>query len=335
MKVSLATRVGDLAEEQIVAILRQSYPAGEHPTEVENDDAAVITVTPGLRLVTSSDMLIEHEDFVFPEFSAYDVGWKTAAVNLSDIGAMGAQPTGLVMALGLGHDATVADLIGYARGVRDAVDELAPQVSIWGGDLSHARLFTSQATSYGEVAEPVTRGGALLGDVVAYAGLLGFAAAGLRILMGERTDDPDLRGLERTGAIQHAVDAQLRPHPPVSLGARAAAYGAHSLIDVSDGLARDAARIAAASDVTLDFVSGALAGRCADLGWTRHTLGVDPWELVMAGGEDFGLLGTFAADAALPEGFEAVGTVIERGEHGVLLSGRPTEYLGFDHFRHS
>ncbi|GAA3937495.1 thiamine-phosphate kinase [Pseudoclavibacter caeni] len=332
MKVSLGTRLDELAEEQLVAILRQAYPTGAHPTEVADDDAAVATIARGSRLVTSTDLLVEHEDFVLPEFTPYDVGWKTAAVNLSDIAAMGARPTGLLMTLGIPRDRTVADLVGWGRGVRDAVATLAPGVSVWGGDLSASRLVISAATSTGEVEIPVTRAGAEPGDVVAYAGRLGFAAAGLRILLGERAGDPDLRGLERTGTIREAIDAQLRPRPPIALGAAAAVAGVHALIDVSDGLARDGARLARSSGVTLDLVSGALAGRCADLGWARHTLNIDPWELVMAGGEDYGLLAVFAPDARPPEGFEVLGAVVERGEHGVLLSGRPTEYLGFDHF---
>lgn len=332
MKVSLSTQLSELSEEQIIAILRTSYPKGDNPTEIDNDDAAVVSVPVEARLATSSDVLIENEDFVFPEFSAYDVGWKTAAVNLSDIGAMGSTPTGLLVTLGINRRSTVAELVGYARGVREAVARISPEVSIWGGDLSNSALMISQATSYGVVTNPISRSGAQVGDVIAYAGQLGYAAAGLRILVGQRDRSAELQGVERTGIVERAVEAQLRPTPPVALGAVAAAAGAHAMIDVSDGLARDGARIGLASEVTLDFASSALSGHCAELGWVRHTLNVDPWELVMAGGEDFGLLATFAKGANLPAGFEVIGEVVPRGEHGVLLSGRQTEYLGFDHF---
>ena len=110
------------------------------------------------------------------------------------------------------------------------------------------------------------------------------------------------------------VAAQLAPEPPVSAGVVAAVAGATAMLDVSDGLARDARRIAEASGVDLDFDGSSLG---PDL------------RVALAGAEDHGLLATFPADATVPEPFEVVGRVVP-GRGAILVDGRPVGADGWD-----
>jgi thiamine-monophosphate kinase len=124
-------------------------------------------------------------------------------------------------------------------------------------------------------------------------------------------------------ASRQGVERQLRPRPPIALGPVAADAGATAMMDVSDGLALDAGRMADASDVTIGF-DGAAIDALAFGGRRSRAL---------AGGEDHGLLAAFPADLPLPDGFRRIGTVVARGEHGVLLDGTPIPPSGWDPYR--
>ena len=156
------------------------------------------------------------------------------------------------------------------------------------------------------------------GDVLAHAGARGDAARGLALLFDEGTDaagEPDpARAADVRARHPRLVGAQLAPEPPVSAGVVAALAGATAMLDVSDGLARDARRIAEASGVDLDFVGAALG---PDL------------RVALAGAEDHGLLATFPAGAPVPAPFEVVGSVVA-GDGGVLVDGRPVGADGWD-----
>src|SRR5690606_8563978 len=128
-----------------------------------------------------------------------------------------------------------------------------------GGDLSRAPVLMAAVTALGdfEGRRPVTRSGARPGDVIAYAGELGLSALGLRVLFAQPGATPDdLVALRERHPIE--IRAHLTPRPPVELGASAALAGATAMLDVSDGLALDGARIARASGVTLDFSTSQL-----------------------------------------------------------------------------
>ena len=155
---------------------------------------------------------------------------------------------------------------------------------------------------------------------MAVAGELGLAAHGLAVLFGrfrEGETPVPVDSHRLADGESAAVSAQLRPAPPIGLGPVAAIAGATAMMDVSDGLALDAGRMAAASDVTIDL--------------TRTALGDDP-ERALTGGEDHALLATFPSDA-LPPGFRAIGVVRERGSEGVLCDGQSADAAGWDPYR--
>ncbi|HEU0256790.1 MAG TPA: thiamine-phosphate kinase [Microbacteriaceae bacterium] len=294
---ALAETVAQLGEEAVLRRLTPLLPVSGAASLGIGDDAAVVAAPDG-RFVVTTDMMVEGPDFRTAWSTPFDLGWKAAATNLSDVAAMGARPSALVVALAVAPDTALRRLEDFARGLAAACLALAPSCGVVGGDLSTSVTHTITVTALGDLEgrAPVTRAGARPGDVVAYCGELGLAGRGLRLLFEQGVDGngrPDrsraegLRRLHRT-----LIDAQLRPAPPIASGPVAARAGAHAMMDVSDGLAKDARRLARASGVSVIF--------------DREALGDDP-EMAMRGGEDHGLLATFAPTAPLPEGFRRLG----------------------------
>jgi thiamine-monophosphate kinase len=304
--------VGELSEGAVLRGILERLD--ESSAEVgPGDDAAVIATADG-RVVASVDTLVHGPDFRLAWSGAFDLGYKAAAVNLADIAAMGATPTALLVALAMPDDTRLSFVTGLADGLRAACDELAPGCAVEGGDLTVSDTLTIAVTALGALAgrAPVRRSGARPGDVVAVAGSLGRADRGLRLLFERFTDADgapvpvDERAL--TAGEREDVRAQLRPVPPIALGAAAADAGATAMMDVSDGLVLDASRLAAASRVSLSLESTALGPDVV---------------AALTGGEDHALLATFPSLGAVAPGFRPIGTVLERGEHPVLVDGAP------------
>jgi thiamine-monophosphate kinase len=164
--------------------------------------------------------------------------------------------------------------------------------------------------------------------VLAHAGVLGHSAAGLALLSAGVVTG------EVPAALDPFVAGYLRPAPPLALGITANDAGASAMLDVSDGLLRDAGRIAAASGVALDLSSAALEPAVAALRPAAAVLGDHAAALrwVRSGGEDHGLLATFPPGAALPEGFRSIGSVTVGA--GVTIDSQVSGAdVGWDHFR--
>jgi len=282
------------------------------------DDAALVAAADG-RVVASTDVLTEGVHFRLDWSTPEHVGRKAIAVNMADIAAMGAVPTALLVGLACPRTTTTEVAEGLAAGMwREAVLAGAGLV---GGDVVTAKEIVISVTALGDLEgrEPVTRGGALPGDVVAVAGRLGWAAAGLAALG---------RGLRTPRAF---VDAHRRPQPPYRAGPEAARLGVTAMIDVSDGLIQDLGHVAAASRVRVELDAAAfeVPEQMAELG---TALGADPLDWVLAGGEDHALVATFPAEVALPGLWRVVGRVLPGV--GVTVDGRPwTSAAGWEHFR--
>lgn len=312
--------LSDLGEAEILRAILARLPEGAHTLLGPGDDAAVIAAPAG-SVVATTDTLVDGPDFRLAWSSGYDLGWKAAAVNLADVAAMGARPTALLVALALPQDLPLSFVEQLADGFREACEALAPGCAVVGGDLTASTGLTIAVTALGDLSGPaVTRAGARAGDVVAVAGELGLAAQGLSVLFARFSDGGVARPIEPAAlgeGERAAVSAQLRPQPPVGLGPVAARAGATAMMDVSDGLALDARRLADASGVTLALDGGAL--------------GSDP-ERALRGGEDHALLATFPGDA-LPPGFRPIGRVLERGAEALLCDGEPVTATGWDPYR--
>ncbi|MFD5214701.1 thiamine-phosphate kinase [Microbacterium sp. NPDC058345] len=318
--------IGDISEGRVLrAILSRTEPAAQAIVG-PGDDAAVIAAASG-SVVATTDTLVHGPDFRLAWSSGYDLGWKSAAVNLADIAAMGAAPTALLVALAVPRDTRLSFVTAMADGLRDACAALSPGCAVVGGDLTVSDVLTIAVTALGDLGgrRAVTRSGARQGDVIALAGELGAAAAGLSVLFGRFRDGDRPVPVDRSALDARqlqALQAQLRPTPPIGLGPVAAAAGATAMMDVSDGLGLDAARMADASGVTLALDGSALDALVFAGDRARG----------VAGGEDHGLLATFPA-GVLPPGFRALGVVTERGVAGVLVDGDPIADAGWDPYR--
>lgn len=278
------------------------------------DDAAVLDVPAGERLVVSADSTVEHFHFRREWLDAQSVGWRATASALSDLAAMAATPLGVLVSISL-PESWRDDLEALARGIGDAV--AAAGTTIVGGDLTAANELAIAVTVLGHAAAPLTRAGAREGDTLYVTGRLGGPRIAIEALL--RGEEPHPAALARFE----------RPVPRLAEARWLAAHGAHAAIDVSDGLAGDAAHLAAASNVSIELRLDALP----------VIRGVAPLE-AFASGEEYELLvaaptidtAAFERDLGVP--LTAIGRV-KRGAPEVvaLLEGKRVALPGgFDHF---
>ncbi|MBX6381929.1 MAG: thiamine-phosphate kinase [Microbispora sp.] len=321
MHKGCAIRVGDLGEFGVIQRISGRLPRTAAVLLGPGDDAAVLKAPDG-RVVVSTDLLIEGRHFRRDWSSGYDIGRKAAAQNLSDIVAMGADPTALVVGLGLPADVPTDWLDALTDGFRDECDLVGAAVA--GGDIARSESVVLGVTALGDLGgrAPVTRAGARPGDVVAVAGRLGFAAAGLALFgAAVAGDTPDLATL---------LEAHRRPRPPYPCGPQAARLGATAMLDVSDGLLQDLGHVAEASGVAVELDAAALPV-ARELSTAARALGADPLEWVLTGGEDHALVATFPPEVRLPPEWTRVGVVGEG--RGVRVDGQTRTEGGWDHFR--
>ena len=324
-----APLLGDVGEDGLVrAVLGRYRPPPPFLLVPAGDDAAVLEV-PG-RVVVSTDTLVEGADFRRDWSGGHPVGVKLAAQNLADVAAMGARPLALVASL-----AAPASLpLDWATALADGLDDETARAgaAVAGGDVSQADRLVLTGTALGVLeGPPVLRSGARPGDVVALAGRTGPSAAGLALLLAAGSPAAAAGLAPSASAL---VEAHLAPRPSYAAGPDAARAGATALIDVSDGLLRDARRVAVASDVVLDLEPAALAPP-ADLVTAAKALGGRDLALewVLTGGEDHALLACFPPDAGLPAPFDVVGRVLPAHDGpGVLVGGTP--WAGPDGWHH-
>jgi thiamine-monophosphate kinase len=333
------------AEDRFVDRLRALLPASDTVLLGPGDDAALVRREAGL-LAATTDLLVEGVDF-FPGEDPERLGRRAAAVNLSDLAAMGAEPEFFLLSVAFAREKGEDYPLAIARGAIARAGEFGAHLV--GGDLSAAAQTVVSVAFWGKPAAlPLTRSGAAPGDLVYVSGHPGHAAAGLHLArqlaafaaQGSRPTPrfPEIRLEDQ----KRLLDAFHDPVPRVALGAALSREGlATAAIDVSDGLGADAGRLARGSDARVVLernllpVSDALLsfGEMADL---------DPVELMLAGGDDYELLFTVRATAAarLGEHAAAAGTPvtrigrIENGAGAALADGRSERDiadLGHDH----
>lgn len=310
-----------MGEQAQIEKIRRASGTAPHVLLGIGDDAAVMEIDGPL--VTSCDLLVDGVHFRRSTAAAADIGHKAAAVNLSDIAAMGARPRGLLVALTLapGHP-DVEELYRGLSGVGDIHG--APVV---GGDISVGECTSLAVTALGDLpdgAQGITRDGALAGDTVWLTGALGASAAGFRLLeMGESSGHEGL------------VASHLRPEPRVQEGIALARAGATAMIDVSDGLALDSARLGQASGVDLR-IDAARVPVAPGLDTLAKEWEVPLDVLALTGGEDYELLVTGSDDLDVRSGvaLSRVGEV-SAGRGATLLRGGQELDLGSGGWLHA
>lgn len=312
--------VGELGEFGLIRELTSRLTSTPAVRVGPGDDAAVVAA-PDRRVVASTDILIEGRHFRRDWSTAYDVGRKAAAQNLADIAAMGAVPTALLLGLIVPAELPANWPTELMDGIRDEAQVASSAVV--GGDVVRGDSIAVSITALGDLRnkEPVTRGGARPGDIVAVTGWLGWSAAGHAVLS---------RGFRSPRAF---VEAHRRPEPPYHAGPAAAGLGATAMTDVSDGLIADLGHIAESSKVRIDLRSASLdiPAQMSDIG---QAVGVDPLQWVLTGGEDHAIVATFPADQKLPARWRKIGTVLAPSAlPQVTVDGAPWDKAGgWDHF---
>lgn len=310
--------LGELGEfaviDRLVADRRHSAAVLIGP----GDDAAIVTAPDG-RVVVSTDMLVEGRHFRLDWSTPHQIGRKAIAQNAADIEAMGAVPTGFVVAFGAPADTPATLAVDLADGMW-AEARRAGGAGIVGGDLVASPQWVISVTVFGDLAgrAAVTRGGARPGATVAVAGDLGVSAAGYALCAAGRDEFAELR------------DCHLVPRPPYGQGAVAARAGAQAMTDISDGLLADLGHIAAASGAGIELDSTALAPDVEPLRPAAALVSADPWAWVFGGGEEHALAACFPGE--LPAGWRAIGRVID-GPAQVRVDGREwTGSAGWESF---
>ncbi|WP_181275863.1 thiamine-phosphate kinase [Brevibacterium oceani] len=362
------TRLSELGESHVLGRMLTHNRSGSQVIVGPGDDGAV--TRPSGDLVSTADMLVENEDFTRDWLDWGKLGRKAAAQNLADVCAMGAVPHGLLVSLAVPDDTDIADLEALFSGIvaeaSRAGQALERDVPIIGGDLSSSGLIVVAITALGTVAAgtgasgvggagsttAILRSGAAPGDGVYLAGTVGRAAAGLELLFaGLRSDTapPDLAAL---------IDTQLAPQPDYA--SMCTLPAASAMIDVSDGLSTDLARIADASGVGIDLDRSALQGLIDPLlpaaeymldsrtrrggsnssgvhaadgaAGTNDATEVESLALswVLGGGEDHGFAASARPSQSPGVGWRRIGEV--RSGHDVSLDGTAVPTSGFSHF---
>ncbi|MEH3156493.1 MAG: thiamine-phosphate kinase [Gordonia paraffinivorans] len=295
---------------------RPQAPAADPVVVGPGDDAATLTVRPDL--VVSTDTVVQGRHFRLEWTPPYDVGRRAVVQAAADVAAMGAAGVGVVVSLGCPSSTPAGVLLDVDEGITAAAAGWG--VPVVGGDLVATSEIVVTITVLGTTAgRPATRlDGAVVGDRLALSGPVGSSAAGLALLVAGVDDFPDLVAVHRV------------PDVDLAQGVVAAAHGATSMTDVSDGLVEELLTMTAAAGVAVDVDSSRIP-RDPDLVRAAAALGVDELPWVLGGGEDHQLLATFGGP--VPDGWSQIGVVVaRRHDDPVRIDGRGPEVHGWSSF---
>jgi thiamine-monophosphate kinase len=294
-------RVADIGEFGLIELLSKElgipYPPSPDALPrpgllVDMGDDALVTGRHDAATILTTDTMVAGVHFLPERVSWRDIGWKALAVNVSDIAAMGGEPSIALVTLSLPPEFLIDDAIAIYTGLQEAAMKHA--VVIGGGDIVRSPVFSvtvalSGTADLSELGQPraMTRHAARPGDVVAVTGSLGDSAGGLQLLIEGQSSNSD--------AVRYLRLRHQRPEPRVQTGRVAVKAGVRCGMDVSDGLAQDLAHIARASDVAIRVD----AARVPVSDALREVFSARALGLALTGGEDYELV--LVAPAAVIE----------------------------------
>ena len=281
------SQIGEDALVRLFGGARRGTSSGRGSTVVvgPGDDAAAVRPPRGSRLLLTTDLLAEGVHFRRTWAPPADLGWKLAAVNVSDIAAMGGRPLWALLSLALPPNLEAGFAAGLRRGLVAATRRF--DFAIIGGDTcaSGAGVFLSLTLVGVARARLLTRDGASPGDLIFVTGHLGASSLGLAALERYGTGSCP-------GPLRACVRRHLRPEPRLAFGAALARTGlATAAMDVSDGLSRDLGRLCASSGVGAEVSADAVPIQAATIRAAR-LLGCGAREAALHGGEEYELLFT-------------------------------------------
>lgn len=302
------------------------------------DDCAVVPLDCDRYLLLTTDMLVEDIHFKREFTSACQLGYKSLAVNLSDIAAMGGKPREALISIAIPDDLPPQYIDEFYTGLNEIGSRF--DVKIAGGDTvkSNQGLIINVALT-GEIHKDkvLYRSGAKSGDLICVTGNLGNSSAGLNLLQNNFPDSP---------AFAELVESHLTPYPQVKPGQVISESGlVHAMIDISDGLSSDLNHICQASDVCALIYEEMLPLSGSFAAYTSKYK-LDYLKLALSGGEDYCLLLTVPADkfselsALLSDSacdLHNIGEInLQKKIEIVRKNGNvePLKISGWDHFRH-
>ncbi|AFZ37630.1 thiamine-phosphate kinase [Stanieria cyanosphaera PCC 7437] len=273
--------VKDIGEQGLLAKLQLFCDA-----EIVGDDGAILALQPKHQLVVTTDVLVDQIHFCDRTTTAFDVGWRAAAANLSDLAAMGASPLGITVGLALPGEVTIAWVEELYQGLFECLQQF--NTPIVGGDLCRSSVTTVSITALGEVTPDkiIRRSNAQVGDAVVITGYHGLSRAGLELLL-----NPTLgKNLDRQEK-EFLIQAHQKPQPRLDVISKLQKIDCSSIeiagMDSSDGLADAIVQICRSSKV------GAIIEANTILLQPSLFKLVDSkqvWEWILYGGEDFELV---------------------------------------------
>ncbi|RYD79671.1 MAG: thiamine-phosphate kinase [Sphingobacteriales bacterium] len=337
------TEINSLGEFGLIEhLLRENDTRNSSTVLSAGDDAAVIDNF-GRQTVVSTDLLLEGIHFDLSYTPLKHLGYKSVVVNLSDIYAMNATPTQIVMSIGFSNRFSLEALDEFYAGVYAACEQY--NVDLVGGDTSTSqRGFVISVTAIGEVAPDnyVKRSGAKSGDLICVSGELGGAFLGLTILEREKKifeetgAQPDLEGQAyivgrllkpeaRKDIIEYFAEADIKPT---------------SMMDLSDGLSSDIMHICKASEVGCVLYEDKFPLNDEAKAFA-YKLQLDPTACALSGGEDYELLFTVSQDhyeeIKTNPSISIIGYVTDaaEGKHLITRAGNKHELVaqGWNHIK--
>lgn len=334
--------VGAIGEFPLIERIRNILPAAGNVDLLVDigDDTAVIRIGKRRAMLLTCDIQVEGRHFRFDHITPYQLGRRSMAVNLSDIGAMGGKPTYALVSLGFPASFPVKSYDRLFEGMRD---ELLPHgASIVGGNLARTKDgLVVDITLLGEAASSrvLTRGGARVGDRVFVTGNLGASGAGFEVLAAF--------GKRFPRRYKHLVNSHVLPTPRVELGQKIARAGvATAMIDISDGVAGDLFHICTRSGVGAEIHEDRLP-LPERIGEIAERSGKTVTDLALHSGEDYELLFTsprrvsvkkvqsVTGESGIP--VTEIGRIVRRDDGYSLVDSRgrktPLTPAGWNHFR--
>jgi thiamine-monophosphate kinase len=321
------SRLSELGEKEAVRRIQELIAERGSSSNIgPGDDAAAVDLGV-IYLVATTDIMAQ-STHILPGMSYWQVGWSLAAINYSDVAAMGAKPIGLLVSMGLPRDFESKDLDEVFRGILDCCEFAGGE--LLGGDTKETKEITLAGSALGTVGkhEILLRRGASSGDLLCVTGSVGLAAAGYH-------------SLARRLSFKTAEKAILEPVPRVKEGMLLSASGVvTSCMDVSDGLSSSVHTLSGMSRVSfcLDFDDIPVEEEVLEV---AKASSLDPSELALYYGGDYQLLFTIKPKGlervrdSLGDGFSVIGKANAPGEN-VLVRGREIirlENRGYEHFR--
>ncbi|MEM7715697.1 MAG: thiamine-phosphate kinase [Cyanobacteria bacterium P01_A01_bin.68] len=330
-------QVKEIGEQGLLKVLQRFCPA-----DIIGDDGAVLPTAADKSLVVTTDVLIDNVHFSEATTSPSDVGWRAAAVNLSDLAAMGASPIGITVGLGLPGETPVNWVENLYRGMTECLQRY--NTKIVGGDIVRSPIISVAITAFGEVAPQrvIGRNKAKVGDAIVVTGCHGASSAGLELLLNP--DSTTSLGKNHREAL---IKAHQRPKPRLDvLPILWEVVDSYSVIDVcgmdtSDGLADAILQVCQCSQVGAVIEATQISLHQAFENWLTQEQAL---KYALYGGEDFELLLCLPEPAAnelvdkLGNSSAVIGTITDSDK--VVLHDKnekiPDQVLnlnrGFQHF---